>query len=246
MRNGIGGHHSARARTDIWLTPPTIIDALGGPLSFDLDPCAAVDQPWQTARQHFTATDNGLLKPWSGRIWLNPPYQTSLIRRFLARMASHGNGISFIFARTETAHFHDFIWPVCDALLFIDGRMNFHLPDGRRAAKNAGAPSVLCAYGIENADALAGSGIAGAFVPLRLRGFSFGFAAIGTWMEELIKVMTDFGEAASLGEIYRAMAGHPKARRNANFQAKIRQTLQIGPFQRKGKGVWQLSVDRLI
>jgi hypothetical protein len=245
-RKGIGGHHSARARTDVWLTPPDIINALGGPLSFDLDPCAAVNQPWPTAQQHFTVHDNGLLKPWTGRIWLNPPYSVNLIRRFLGRMAQHGNGISFIFARTETAHFQDFIWPVCDAVLFIDGRMNFHLPDGRRAEKNAGAPSILCAYGVDNADALAGSGIQGAFVPLKLRGFAFGFTLTGSWLDEVTKTMAGFGEAVALAEIYRAMAAHPKAQRNPNYQAKIRQVLQRGPFRREAPGVWRIADDRLI
>ncbi|WP_280940170.1 hypothetical protein [Mesorhizobium sp. WSM1293] len=41
----IGSHHSARAGTDVWLTPPAILAALGGAESFDLDPCAPLDRP---------------------------------------------------------------------------------------------------------------------------------------------------------------------------------------------------------
>lgn len=239
---GIGGHHSARSRTDTWLTPPDIINALGGADSFDLDPCAAIGQPWATAKRHFTVHDNGLLQVWAGRIWLNPPYSTALIRRFLSRMATHGNGISFIFARTETDHFQDFIWPVCDALLFIDGRMNFHLPDGRRARRNAGAPSVLCAYGGENADALAGSGIPGAFVPLKLRAMIAGFELSETWMAVVTETMSRLGDTVTLSAIYTELAGHPKARRNPHYQAKIRQVLQRGPFRSQGRGQWSLSI----
>lgn len=53
------------AGKDEWLTPPEIIRALG---SFDLDPCAPVKRPWEMAANHFTVLDNGLNKPWQGRV----------------------------------------------------------------------------------------------------------------------------------------------------------------------------------
>ena len=68
---GMGGHQSSAMLKDEWLTPPEIIKALG---SFDLDPCAPVIRPWPTAQEHYTILDNGLIKPWRGRVWLNPPY----------------------------------------------------------------------------------------------------------------------------------------------------------------------------
>lgn len=80
---GMGGHQSARSETDTWISPPAIIEALGGVDSFDLDPCAAEGQPWPTARHHFTVVDNGLLQRWFGRVWLNPPYSIKLATRFL-------------------------------------------------------------------------------------------------------------------------------------------------------------------
>ena len=131
---GIGGHHTPRNRTDTWLTPPYILDALGGADSFDLDPCAPVSRPWDTARRHFTERENGLVRGWNGRVWLNPPYHRATIAKWLARMAAHGHGIALIFARTETAHFARFVWPVCNALFFIEGRLTFHLPDDRSTA----------------------------------------------------------------------------------------------------------------
>lgn len=56
---------------DEWLTPPSIIKALG---EFDLDPCSPINRPWDTAKEHYTILDNGLLKPWKGRCFVNPPY----------------------------------------------------------------------------------------------------------------------------------------------------------------------------
>jgi hypothetical protein len=141
MRRGIGGHHSAEGRSNTWLTPPWILDRLG---PFDLDPCAAPDpRPWPTAAEHWTS--DGLTRPWSGRVWLNPPYGSDL-GNWMARMARHRNGVALIFARTDTEAFHRYVWPVATALLFLRGRLHFHHPDGRRADANAGAPSVLIAY----------------------------------------------------------------------------------------------------
>lgn len=69
---GIGGHHRGHhGRTDEWLTPPSIIKALG---PFDLDPCSPITPPWVIATNTYTVRDDGLAKRWAGRIFLNPPY----------------------------------------------------------------------------------------------------------------------------------------------------------------------------
>lgn len=162
----IGGHHARTARTVDWLTPPAIIEALGGHQSFDLDPCASDRQPWPTAKAHYKRGDNGLASPWHGRVYLNPPYSTDELRRWLGRMAAHNHGTALIFARTETDAFFQYVWDRAAAVLFVRGRLNFHHPDGRRAHRNSGAPSVLIAYGDRDAAALHGSGIAGQFIPL--------------------------------------------------------------------------------
>ena len=119
---GMGAHQSARSQTDCWLTPPAIVEALGGADSFDLDPASLPERPWPTARQHYTEVDNGLMLPWFGRVWLNPPYSTDLVRRFLARMAGHGQGVALIFARTETESFHRHVWGAASGLLFLRRR----------------------------------------------------------------------------------------------------------------------------
>ena len=238
---GIGGHHNGRSTTDVWLTPPYVISDLGGAESFDLDPCAPENRLWDTAKAHFTATDNGLCQPWSGRVWLNPPYRRSEIGKWLARMAGHNCGVSLIFARTETQHFCRFVWEACEALLFLEGRLTFHLPDGRLASKNSGAPSVLCAYGVDDADVLAGSSLPGRFVPLRLAGFVAGYEKSGTWLQEIKRWMDGCDQPVHLSDLYRAFAQSPKAKRNPNYQAKIRQILQLGPFERVGRGLWETA-----
>lgn len=153
-------HESPRAQTHTWLTPPHILTALG---PFDLDPCAAPEpRPWPTATEHWT--ELSLIRPWHGRVWLNPPYGP-FAADFLDRLADHGNGIALIFARTETATFFPWVWSHATALLFLKGRVRFYTKEGRQGG-SAGAPSVLIAYGPENAAAIAGCGLEGAFVPL--------------------------------------------------------------------------------
>lgn len=158
--NGMSTHQSARMINDEWLTPPEIISALG---QFDLDPCAPVVRPWDTAEKHYTVNDDGLENEWNGRVWLNPPYGP-MTARWLYRLANHGNGIALIFARTETEMFVRNVWERADAVMFIHGRLYFHHVDGTRARANSGAPSCLVAYGANNINALEKSGIAGTLV----------------------------------------------------------------------------------
>lgn len=162
MKTGMGGHQSAKMKNDEWLTPPDLIKALG---DFDLDPCSPIERPWPTAKEHYTVLDNGLMLPWHGRVWCNPPYGQESAE-WLSKLVQHGNGIALIFARTETEMFFTHVWERADAILFLKGRLYFHYVDGSRAAANAGAPSCLIAYGKENVDALERSGISGKLVRL--------------------------------------------------------------------------------
>lgn len=163
-RFGMGGHQSASMLKDEWLTPPEILKALG---TFDLDPCAPINRPWPMAREHYTVKDNGLTKPWYGRAWLNPPYgPPPIVTPWMKRMVEHGCGTALIFARTETEMFFETVWRRATALLFLEGRLYFHHVDGKRARANAGAPSVLIAYGQKDADILSTCGIAGKVINL--------------------------------------------------------------------------------
>jgi hypothetical protein len=164
-RGGIGGHQSAEAETQTWLTPPSILAALG---PFELDPCAAPEpRPWPTAEVMWTREDNSLNRKWSGRVWCNPPYGgPDIIGPWLRRMADHGQGTALTFARTETAVFFETVWGRATALLFLKGRLTFCTASGRPGRANAGGPSVLIAYGAFDSQRLRGAKIPGHFVAL--------------------------------------------------------------------------------
>ncbi len=159
-RKGIGGHTSPnRGATDSWITPKEIVTALG---EFDLDPCQCSPQPWRCANKYFTIEDDGLIQPWFGRVWLNPPYSNAW--EWMERLADHGRGTALIFARTEVKGFVDQVWRRADAVMFLHGRLFFHHPDGSRAKGNSGGPSCLVAYGEIDTHRLRESGLAGSMV----------------------------------------------------------------------------------
>lgn len=136
--------------TDIWLTPLYILKALG---EFCLDPCAASNRPWPTAKNHFTKEDDGLSRPWVGRVWCNPPYgrQPPI---WLKRLYEHGDGIALIAARTSNLWFHELVFEVADGILFFKGRLRFFNEFGQPGDDTAPFPSCLVAYGARNAAVL--------------------------------------------------------------------------------------------
>jgi len=165
----ISQHERTPDGKEEWLTDPAIIHALG---PFDLDPCAPIVRPWETAALHYTIEDNGLLQAWAGRVWLNPPYgdKTGV---FMRLMAAHGNGIALVYARTETRFFFESVWPKADAIFFFEGRLTFFGVDGTPCRnkktgriEGAGAPSCLIAYGSQNAKILQAAPLRGKFIPL--------------------------------------------------------------------------------
>lgn len=73
------------ALTDGWCTPRWLTDALG---PFDLDPCS---NPQSSVQAHTTYSlergQNGLVLPWSGSVFCNPPY--SDVMPWAARLSIH-------------------------------------------------------------------------------------------------------------------------------------------------------------
>lgn len=162
---GLRGHRHPVGKSDEWLTPPYILEALG---KFDLDPCTSHPRPWDTARVHYTEKDDGLTQDWFGRVWVNPPYgPPKEIRPWIARLAEHGRGTALIFARTETRMFQDLVFARAAGVLFLRGRLRFYRKTGLIGeGRNAGAPSALVAYGDRDALRLERSGLPGRYIDL--------------------------------------------------------------------------------
>ncbi len=144
-------HQRTEGQNDEWLTPPEILKALG---VFDLDPCAPTVRPWSTARDHIALPDDGLAAPWSGRVWLNPPFNRYARPCWMRKMAEHGNGVMLVPAATETEAFDAHVWRRASAVCFVKTRPHFHFVDGSRAKANCGTAIALVAYGEPNVEAL--------------------------------------------------------------------------------------------
>ena len=65
-------------------TPQYILDAVIACMgAIDLDPASnSREIPNVPAARHYTAQDNGLIQPWEGRVFLNPPFGAGVERWF--------------------------------------------------------------------------------------------------------------------------------------------------------------------
>ena len=131
----LGSHQRAVGRSQDWITPKVIIEALG---PFDLDPCASRIQPWPCAAESWT--ENGLSYQWHGFVWLNPPFDRYEVGAWVERMAGHDHGIALLHARTEAAWFMP-VWDAASAIGFLHDRLYFHRPDGSRGLRRCWSPS---------------------------------------------------------------------------------------------------------
>ena len=145
-----------------WYTPAWIFDELG--IEFDLDPSSPHDMETSVpAATKYTIFDDGLKKPWFGKVWMNPPYGPDT-GYWMKRMIDHGTGIALVFSRTDTEWCHDAM-RTATAILFFRGRIDF-VPgkENEHKKSRAGAGSILFAFGDECADALSRMSDRGIFI----------------------------------------------------------------------------------
>lgn len=111
-----------------WYTPQKYIEAaravMGG---IDLDPASSdVAQQNVKATTHYTADDNGLNHEWRGRIWLNPPFSSGLIEKFVGKLLASDFDAAIVLTdnATETNWFRKLV-DKASAFVFTTGRIKF-------------------------------------------------------------------------------------------------------------------------
>lgn len=147
-----------------WYTPAWVFKALG--LTFDLDPASPHDHDSAVpAANKYTVFDDGLSKPWFGRVFINPPYGPTT-GQWVRRLCDHGNGIALVFSRTDTSWFHEAARSA-SAVLFVAGRIDF-IPghENKHKKARAGAGTVFFAFGHDCAEALMKLSDRGLFINL--------------------------------------------------------------------------------
>jgi len=154
------GPDDVAATNDEWYTPRWIFDAAS--LVFDLDVCAPVAPEFRTcpARRYLTVLDDGLTAPWSGLVWMNPPY--SGVAPWVTRWVAHPAGLALLPASKSA-----WIGPalrsadaICMTQFGARGRQDgtwgvpgFGRPDGKQKSYPTGV--FLLARGDESVAALA-------------------------------------------------------------------------------------------
>jgi len=144
--------YEAAGESDEWYTPKYIFDALG--LRFDLDVAAPVGGPRHVpTNQWLDPTQNGLMHPWHGLVWMNPPFGHMRHKRaWLTRFFGHGKGIALVPDRTSAPWFQEFA-PLADAICWVAPKIKFERPDGTRG-ESPGTGTALLAAGPVAAAAL--------------------------------------------------------------------------------------------
>ena len=138
--------------SDEWYTPARVFDALG--TVFDLDVSAPIGgAPHVPCRRYLTQEDNAILTPWSGFVWMNPPFGgRNGLAPWLDRFFAYGNGIALTPDRTSAPWWQDAA--LCaDAILLTRGKIQFERPDGS-VGKSPGTGTTLWAAGHEAIEAL--------------------------------------------------------------------------------------------
>jgi ParB family chromosome partitioning protein len=145
-----GGSAETQDREADWHTPLAIVKAarmvLGG---IDLDPASTkLANEGVQAAKIWTAADDGLVKPWSGRVFLSPPAFQPELTQFCMRLATtHSGGdvpqaIAVLPAAPEADHIQN-LGDIASGLCLPRGRVRFWHPDRDEASGPARAVMIF-------------------------------------------------------------------------------------------------------
>ena len=128
--------------TPEWSTPQDLFDALsfsyGG---FTLDPCATKENA--KCAQFFTREQDGLSQPWTGKVFVNPPYGRDIGRWVKKAWEESLKGALVVLllpARVDTRWWHDYVRK--GHVYFLRGRLKFG-----GARNSAPFPSAIVTFG---------------------------------------------------------------------------------------------------
>ena len=132
-------HVSFNSGNNEWYTPKEIIEAARKVMgSIDIDPASSdVANEVVRAAEYYTAETDGLDKPLHGNVWMNPPYSSDLIDKFITKVVDergdYTQAIVLVNNATETQWFSKLV-SIASAVCFPRSRVRFYMPDGKTGA----------------------------------------------------------------------------------------------------------------
>lgn len=141
--------HFSSQKTE-WKTPADLLDLVyafaDGPVT--LDPCCS-DKHVDAMMYHIWPEVDGLGEPWSGVVYMNPPYGRE-VGKWCQKAADEAERavvavIGLLPARVDTRWFQEQVFARARAVVFIKGRLRFE-----GAENSAPFPSCLVLWGGSN------------------------------------------------------------------------------------------------
>lgn len=135
--------------SDRYMTSPEILAIVTAQwLGIDLDPCWDPESDVKAKQVYdIRQGQDGLVLPWHGRVWCNPPY--SMPEPWLARAAQHGAAggevLAIVPAATGTRGWSRFVWPFA-CICFLSPRPKFKRA-GTDKWREASKDSAVLYYG---------------------------------------------------------------------------------------------------
>lgn len=130
-------HIAFNSGNNEWYTPKEFIDAARNVMgNIDLDPASnEIANKIVQAEKFYSIEDDGLAQEWRGNIWLNPPYASGLIDKFVDKLCASDfeQAIVLVNNATDTKWFLKLV-ENATAIVFTTGRVRFYMPDGSTGA----------------------------------------------------------------------------------------------------------------
>lgn len=130
--------------TELWATPQKTFDALHAEFDFTLDAAAVAENA--KCPRFFSPEQDAFKQNWGNeRVYCNPPYGKPLplwIKKAWSECRDNGATVVMLIpARTDTAVWHDIVFPYAAEIRYLRGRLKFG-----GATNSAPFPSALVIF----------------------------------------------------------------------------------------------------
>jgi hypothetical protein len=145
-RSAMSHMRGALEKSDEHYTPKWLFDHMG--IVFDLDVASPIGGSSVPTHKYYTEDDDGLIQPWSGKVWMNPPF--SKPSPWVDKFVENRNGIALLVV--SKSKWFKKIWVEADGIMPTPPNFKFDRPDGSN--KSISFQTFLFAFGDECVQAI--------------------------------------------------------------------------------------------